>query len=52
MTLPQNDSFEPDQQPKEQHKPKRKKRKDAGQVRWQQRDYYVLRWIGAQGAIW
>jgi hypothetical protein len=29
----------------------RKKRKDAGQPRWEERDYYCLQWIGEQGFI-
>ena len=32
-------------------KPQRKRRKDAGQPRWEARDYYVLEWIGQQGII-
>jgi hypothetical protein len=31
--------------------PVRKRRKDAGQPRWEDRDYYVLQWIGEQGII-
>ncbi len=31
--------------------PPRKRRKDAGQPRWGDRDYYVLPWIGQQGVI-
>ena len=37
---------EPSPQP-----PQRKRRKDAGQPRWEDRDYYVLQWIGQQGLI-
>jgi hypothetical protein len=29
----------------------RRKRKDAGQPRYEDRDYYALKWIGQQGAI-
>jgi len=29
----------------------RKRRKDAGQPRWEDRDYYVLQWISEQGVI-
>jgi len=32
-------------------RPPRKRRKDAGQPRWEDRDYYVLQWIGQQGVI-
>ena len=32
-------------------KERRKKRKDAGQPRWEERDYYSLAWIGRQGII-
>lgn len=32
-------------------RPPRKRRKDAGQPRWEDRDYYVLKWIGVQGVI-
>jgi hypothetical protein len=42
-----DDSFKSDQH----HSSERKKRKDAGRVRWQGRDYYALEWIGVQGAI-
>ncbi len=38
-----------DQQP--QQKLPRRQRKDAGQPRWEDRDYYVLQWIGQQGVI-
>ncbi len=45
-----NDEMLPsDQQP--QQKPPRRPRKDAGQPRYEDRDYYVLQWIGQQGII-
>lgn len=34
-----------------QHPSPRRKRKDAGQPRYEDRDYYVLQWIGEQGVI-
>jgi hypothetical protein len=40
-----------DQQPIARHTFERKKRKDAGKVRWQSRDYYALQWISEQGII-
>src|SRR6266568_6566722 len=42
-----DDSFKSDQH----HSSERKKRKDAGRVRWQGRDYYAIEWIGVQGVI-
>ncbi len=49
MAPSHNEKSQPDQQP--QQKLPRKRRKDAGQPRWEDRDYYILQWIGQQGII-
>mgnify|MGYP001258245711 CR=1 FL=1 len=51
MTFSQHDSTGSDQSVVKQRKPERKKRKDSGQPRWSERDYYSLQWIGEQGVI-
>jgi hypothetical protein len=51
MTSSQHDSTESGQSLVNKYKPERKKRKDAGQPRWTDRDYYALQWIGEQGVI-
>jgi hypothetical protein len=51
MTSSQHDSPESDQSLVKKHKLVRKKRKDADQPRWSERDYYALQWIGEQGVI-
>lgn len=45
-----NDKIPPTDQQPQQNRPRRQ-RKDAGQPRWEDRDYYVLQWIGQQGII-
>jgi hypothetical protein len=51
MALPPNRSGNGSQAEPFPQKPPRKRRKDAGQPRWEDRDYYVLQWIGEQGVI-
>jgi len=51
MTLPPDRPGNGSQAELSPQKPARKRRKDAGQPRWEDRDYYVLEWIGVQGVI-
>jgi hypothetical protein len=45
MTSSQGD---PDQQPQAQYRSVRKKRQDAGQMHWQERDYDILACVDGQ----
>ncbi len=51
MTLPPDHPGNGSQADLSPQKPPRKRRKDAGQPRWEDRDYYILQWIGVQGVI-
>ncbi len=50
MAEHQDISFQPELQ-EHSLKISRKQRKDAGQLRWENRDYYCLQWIGQQTVV-
>jgi len=50
MTEHHDISFQPELQ-EHSLKKSRKQRKDAGQLRWENRDYYCLQWIGQQTVV-
>jgi hypothetical protein len=51
MALPPDRPGDRSQAEQSPQRPPRKRRKDAGQPRWEDRDYYALQWIGQQGII-
>lgn len=50
MTEHHDISFQPEIQ-EHSLKKSRKQRKDAGQLRWENRDYYCLQWVGQQTVV-
>src|SRR6266566_2043255 len=51
MALPPDRPLQEGQPTSAHEKRERRRRKDAGHPRWEDRDYYVLKWIGTQGVI-
>ncbi len=51
MALPPDRPLQEGQPTSAREKRERRRRKDAGHPRWEDRDYYVLKWIGTQGVI-
>ncbi len=51
MTSSQDDFFRSDQSLNARQPSVRKKRKDAGHIHWQNRDYSALEGISAQGVV-